>query len=91
MKKTTIVCKCCSFSMLAVSVYKYVHPFIQYPQSELLHAASLPAVSRTGNIQEEKFSEPVPFYTPGNETDVRVPPEHRLHQLRTANPWLMCE
>ena len=47
---------------------------MQYPQSEVLHAASLPAVSRTGNIQEEIFSEPVPFYTPGNETYVQVPP-----------------
>ena len=64
----------CSFSVLAFAVYKYVHPSIQYPQSELLHAASLPAVSRTGNIQEEKFSVPVPFYTPGNETNVQVPP-----------------
>ena len=66
----------CSLSVVAFSVYKYVHPSIQYPQSELLHA-SLPAVSRTGNIQEEKFSEPVPFYTPGNETNVQVPPGHQ--------------
>ena len=64
----------CSFSVVVFSVYKYVHPSIQYPQSELLHSASLPAVSRTGNIQEEKFSEPVPFYTQGNETYVQVPP-----------------
>ena len=80
MKKNTSVrlfILLCSLSVVAFSVYKYVHPSIQYPQSELLHAASLPAVSRTGNIQEEKFSEPVPFHTPGSETNVQVPPGHQ--------------
>ena len=77
MKKNTSVqvfILLCSFSVLAFSIYKYVHPSLQYPQSELLHAASLPAVSRTGNIQEGKFSEALPFYTQGNETKVLATP-----------------
>ena len=64
----------CSFSVLAFSVYKYVHPSIQYPQS-------LPAVSRSGNIQEGKFYDPVSFYTPGYKTNVQVLP---VHQSKTS-------
>ena len=87
MKKNTSVqvfILLCSLSVVAFSVYKYVHPSMQYPQSELLHAASLPAVSRTGNIQEEKFSEPVPFHTPGSESNVQVPPAHQSKALPTT-------
>ena len=68
-----------SFSALAFSVYRYVHPSIQYLQNKVLHAAGLPAVTRTRNIiiQEEKFSEAVPFYTPDNDANVQVPPGHQ--------------
>ena len=60
----------CSLSVLNFLVYKYVHPFI--------HAARFPAISRTGNIKKGKFSEPVLFYTSGNETKMLVLAGHQF-------------
>ena len=58
MKKTTsmqVFILLCSFSVLAVSVYKtsmIVHLFIQYPQSELLHAS----IELASSIKDQKYS-----------------------------------